>query len=255
MKIIKAGYEIIRPDTDGPEAKNAIYRLIEQAGRTCYKSEDRITPESAAKFVENVVKRGHEAMLEHAVMTVKFTVDRGVSHELVRHRVASFAQESTRYCNYSKDKFGNEITVIEPVFFRNIPEKEKKMCRQLLDDPESFKDKKLMDFLNNGTEDLHRRYARWYESCSYSEQNYFAMLELGATPEEARSVLPNSLKTEVIMTANMREWRHFFRLRAAGETEKPHPQMLEVAVPLLNQCRTQMPELFGDIHPMKEKEE
>ena len=255
MKIIKAGYEILRPDTDGPEAKNAIYRLIEQAGRTCYKSEDRITPESAAKFVENVVKRGHEAMLEHAVMTVRFTVDRGVSHELVRHRIASFAQESTRYCNYSKDKFGNEITVIEPVFFRDIPEEEKEKCRQLLDDHEAFSKKELMDFLDNKVTIRHRKYARWYESCSYSEQNYFTLLELGATPEEARSVLPNSLKTEVVMTANMREWRHFFRLRAAGETGKPHPQMLEVTVPLLNQCRMQMPELFGDIQPMEEKEE
>ena len=221
MKIIKAGYEIIRPDTDGPEAKNAIYRLIEQAGRTCYKSEDRITPESAAKFVENVVKRGHEAMLEHASMTVKFIVDRGVSHELVRHRLFSFAQESTRYCNYSADKFGNEITVIKPCF---------------------LVDGSIL-------------YADWFRAMQYAEKFYFTMLNDGSTPQEARSVLPNSLKTEVVVTGNMREWRHFFKLRAAGETGKPHPQMLEVAVPLLNQCRTQMPELFGDIHPMKEKEE
>ena len=117
MKIINAGYEIIRPNMDGLEARNAIYQLIEQAGRTCYKSEDNITPQSAAKFVQNIVKRGHEAMLEHASMTVKFILDRGVSHELVRHRLASFAQESTRYCNYSGDKFGNELTFIKPFFF------------------------------------------------------------------------------------------------------------------------------------------
>lgn len=117
MKIISPGYEIIRPHMDGPEARNAIYQLIEQAGRTCYKSEDAITPESAAAFVRKIVRNHHEAMLEHASMTVKFIVDRGVSHELVRHRLASFAQESTRYCNYSKNKFDGEVTFIRPFFF------------------------------------------------------------------------------------------------------------------------------------------
>lgn len=250
MKIIKAGYEIIRPNMDGPDAKNAIYRLIEQAGRTCYKSEDRITPESAAKFVENIVKRGHETMLEHAVMTVKFTVDRGVSHELVRHRLASFAQESTRYCNYSGDKFGNEITVIEPCFFKNvfknIPDKEYIRECVLREDWKTLNEA--------GLADDQWIYVLWAKACMESESDYFEMLKYGATPEEARSVLPNSLKTEVVMTANMREWRHFFKLRAAGETGKPHPQMLEVTVPLLNQCRMQMPELFGDIQPYKAPE-
>lgn len=213
MKIINAGYEIIRPHMDGPDARNVIYQLIEQAGRTCYKSEDKITPESAAKFVAGIVRRGHEAMLEHASMTVKFIVDRGVSHELVRHRLASFAQESTRYCNYSNDKFGNEITVIRPFFFKE------------------------------GTYE----YMTWKGACQDAEVRYMGLLREGVSPQQARSILPNSLKTEVIMTANMREWRHFFRLRAAGETGAPHPQMSEVAVPLFKEVRAYMPELFGDI--------
>ncbi|MBQ7535273.1 MAG: FAD-dependent thymidylate synthase [Stomatobaculum sp.] len=213
MKIINAGYEILRPHMDGPEARNAIYQLIEQAGRTCYKSESAITPESAAAFVQKIVKNHHEAMLEHASMTVKFIVDRGVSHELVRHRLASFAQESTRYCNYSKDKFDGEVTFIQPLFF----------------------------------EAGSVEYMVWKKMCQEAENTYLAMLQMNRTPQEARSVLPNSLKTEVIMTANMREWRHFFRLRTAGETGAPHPQMAEVAVPLLREVQAYLPELFGDI--------
>lgn len=218
MNIINAGYEILRPHMDGPEARNAIYQLIEQAGRTCYKSESSITPESAAAFVQKIVKNHHEAMLEHASMTVKFIVDRGVSHELVRHRLASFAQESTRYCNYSKDKFDGEVTFIRPFFFER-----------------------------GSTE-----YSCWEDMCQHAENVYLAMLQMNRTPQEARSVLPNSLKTEVIMTANMREWRHFFRLRAAGETGAPHPQMAEVAVPLLREVQAYMPELFGDIKASQE---
>lgn len=213
MNIIKPSYEILRPNPLGPETRDAIYQIIERAGRTCYKSEEKITPESAAKFVKGLVRRHHEAMLEHASMTVKFIVDRGVSHELVRHRIASFAQESTRYCNYSMDKFDGELTFIEPLFFEyGSPE-----------------------------------YVMWRDVCKVSEDAYLAMLQMNRTPQEARSVLPNSLKTEVVMTANMREWRHFFKLRAAGETGAPHPQMAEVAVPLLKEVQTCMPELFGDI--------
>lgn len=218
MKIINAGYEIIRPHMDGPEARNAIYQLIEQAGRTCYKSENSITPESAAAFIQKIVKNHHEAMLEHASMTVKFIVDRGVSHELVRHRLASFAQESTRYCNYSKEKFGQEITVIKPLY------------------------------LKEGTD----AYGVWKIAMIEAEHAYFDLLDDNCTPQQARCVLPNSLKTEVIMTANMREWRHFFRLRAAGETGAPHPQMSEVAVPLLKEVQAYMPELFGDIKAPKD---
>ena len=211
MKIIKAYAEIM--NKVDPECIDQMYQMMEKAGRTCYKSEDRITPESARKFVAGLIKRGHEAMIEHASMTVKFVVDRGVSHEIVRHRIASFAQESTRYCNYSQDKFGNEITFIQPCFWDE-------------------KDDLCVD---------------WRSAMRIAESHYFGLLEKGATPQEARSVLPNSLKTELIVTMNMREWRHFFKLRAAGVTGAPHPQMLEVAVPLLQRCQMLMPELFGDI--------
>lgn len=235
MKIIKAKAEILTPLLDQDVRK--IYESIERAGRTCYKSNGTGDP---GKFVKKIVENGHEAMIEHASMTVLFTVDRGVSHELVRHRLASFAQESTRYCNYSQNKFGKEITVIKPVFFGNIPTHE----------IEDFYNERPV--LRNVFEDKFPAAVNWYHSCLTAEAAYFKMLEEGCTPQEARSVLPNSLKTEVVMTANLREWRHFLKLRAAGVTGKPHPQMLEVAVPLLNALRERMPEVFGDIGPMRE---
>ena len=211
MKIINAKATILFLDSQ--RAIDEIYAKIETAGRTCYKSENNITSESSRKFAKHVVELGHEAMLEHASIMVRFVVDRGVSHEIVRHRLASFAQESTRYCNYSKDKFGNELTFIEPCF------------------------------LDEGSV----KYIYWEQDMKTAEQFYFVLLNEGATPQEARSVLPNSLKTEVIMTANIREWRHFFRLRAACETGMPHPQMLEVAVPLFQEMSAKLPELFYDI--------
>ncbi len=208
MKIINAGYEFITPIQG-----DVILKRIEQAGRVCYKSEDRITDESAIRFAKDIISRGHEALLEHCSFTVKFIVDRGVSHEIVRHRVASYCQESTRYCNYSKDKFGSEITVIKPLF------------------------------LKEGTTE----WAYWNDSCKCAEWSYFKMLECGFTPQEARAVLPNSLKTEVVMTANIREWRHFLKLRAANTTGKAHPQMLEVTIPLLKDLQKKIPVLFDDI--------
>lgn len=213
MKIIKAYAEIM--NKVDPECIDQMYQMMEKAGRTCYKSEDKITPESARKFVAGLVKCGHEAMIEHASMTVRFVVDRGVSHEIVRHRIASFAQESTRYCNYSQEKFGNELTFIEPCFWKDSEH-----------EPEM---------------------KAWKEMMSATEELYLAFLSEGVTPQEARCILPNSLKTELIVTMNMREWRHFFKLRAAGVTGAPHPQMLEVAVPLLQMCQKLMPEIFGDI--------
>ena len=207
MKTIKAYTQIIG-EINGHE----ILKKIEMVGRTCYKSEDKITEDSAEKFVANLIKRGHEAMLEHASFTVKFVVDRGVSHEIVRHRLASFAQESTRYCNYAKDGFGGEITFIEPCFWNDSSQ-----------------------------------YNAWRESVANAETDYFYLLNIGATPEQARAVLPNSLKTEVVMTANLREWRHFFNLRAANKTGKAHPQMLEVTRPLLKELKQLIPVVFDDI--------
>ena len=213
MKIINASTEILTPIT-GDEL-----RQIEYAGRTCYKSEDKITDDSAKKFVENLIKRGHEAMLEHSSLSVKFICDRGVSHELVRHRLASFAQESTRYCNYSKDKFGNELTFIKPCFFI---EKEDSIFRRA-------------------------DYELWRTAMAVAEDTYFQMIKYGCTPQEARSVLPNSIKTEIVMTANYREWRHFFWLRAAHKTGPAHPQMEELTVPLLYEVSGLIPVVFDDI--------
>lgn len=207
MKIIKPDAVFITP-VDG----EVILRRLEECGRVCYKSEDKITEGSAARFVAGIIKRGHEAVLEHCSVTVKFICDRGVSHEIVRHRMASYCQESTRYCNYSKDGFGNEITVIEPCYLK----------------PGS------------------KSYTLWKNLCSCAEQVYFSMLEDGCSPQEARAVLPNSLKTEVVMTANMREWRHFFKLRCAAAA---HPQMREVACLLLGRFQEKIPVIFDDIKP------
>ena len=208
MQAIKP-YTQIYKDFDGQK----VLQKIEAAARTCYKSEGKIQEGSAAKLVAGLIKSGHEAMLEHASVTVKFVVDRGISHELVRHRLASFAQESTRYCNYSKDDFGSEITFIIP------------------------------DYLEYKSEGWNI----WKESMKQAEDAYFKMLDFGLSPQQARAVLPNSLKTEVVMTANLREWRHFFKLRALGTTGKPHPQMLEVAVPLLEDMKNLIPVVLDDL--------
>ena len=215
MKIIKPTYEILTPVSEGGIKE---LQHIEKIGRVCYKSEDKITEdgESAKKFVKMLINRGHEAMLEHSCLSVKFIVDRGISHEIVRHRIASFAQESSRYCNYSKDKFGKEITVILPYFFDT----------------------------GMGTSSNSIVYNDWKIACENSEKKYFALLKNGATPQEARSVLPNSLKTEIVMTANYREWRNFFKLRTP---QSAHPQMREIAIPLLNELKTLIPIIFDDI--------
>lgn len=204
MKIINADVEILTP-LDG----QAVLRHIERCGRVCYKSEDKITENSATKFVAGIIKRGHEAVLEHFSITVKFVCDRGVSHEIVRHRLASYCQESTRYCNYSRDGFGGEITVIKPCYL----------------------------------EENSPAYFYWSAACRKAENAYFNILNFGCSPQEARAVLPNSLKTEVVMTANLREWRHFFKLRTAPAA---HPQMREVAWMLLKQMREMIPGVFDD---------
>lgn len=274
MRLIKPSFEIIeqKPGTDG------LLQHIERCGRTCYKSEDKITEKSAPKFVDMLVKRGHTAMVEHGTVyltldmssrnkyfkyctnkysnaistgeaeagtwigyvttnyrvllqegwlsdleyiteptkhirriTVKFVCDRGVSHEFVRHRVFSFAQESTRYCNYSKDKFGKECTFIIPCWL-GLPEGS-------VSSPEipTFRERHgdaVGIFLNN---------------LYWAEANYFDLLEQGWIAQQARAVLPNSLKTELIMTGTIAQWEGFFKLRDANDA---HPQARELAAPL-----------------------
>jgi len=210
MKVISPSFEIL-----AMEDAETILKRIEAAGRTCYKSEDKITPVSAEAFVRRIIKSGHHSVLEHVSATVRLTCDRGVSHEIVRHRLASYSQESTRYCNYGH---ANEITVIKPCFW---------------DENSSL-------------------YRKWYNQCSKAELVYLDMLKDGAQPQEARSVLPNSLKTEITITMNLREWRHFFKLRACGATGKPHPQMLEIAVPMLKDFQSKIPIIFDDLISMED---
>ena len=157
-----------------------------------------------------ILKSGHESVLEHEKITVRVICDRGVTHEIVRHRIASYSQESTRYCNYAKDKFGSELTFIKPCYF----------------------------------EEDDDRYTLWKNAMADAERSYFALIEAGAKPEEARGVLPNAVKTELMMTMNMREWRHFFRLRTAG---RAHPQMRELACMMLDGFKERFPVLFDDI--------
>ena len=206
MKIISATYEIMFI----PDMSDLLQR-IELAGRTCYKSEDRITDQSAREFVKRIMSSGHLSVIEHIFLTIKFIIDRGVSHELVRHRLASYSQESTRYANYSKNKFGNEITVIRPCFW----------------------------------EDTSPEYIEWKKSMEISEKVYLKLINMGARPEQARSVLPNSLKTEVVMTCNLREMRHVLALRCSNAA---HPQIREVMRPLLKDLHNRIPVIFDDIY-------
>lgn len=205
MNIIRPGYEIITPID-----YESVLRELERIGRVCYKSEDRITDSSAAEFLSRIVGSGHESVIEHSRLTVKFICDRGVSHEIVRHRIASYSQESTRYCNYMKDKFGSELSFIRPYFWNDDPEK----------------------------------YRIWEEAMQHIENSYNKLIECGAKPEQARSILPNSLKTEIVVTMNLRGWRNFFRLRTSG---RAHPQIREIAVPLLRELAEKMPVFFNDI--------
>ena len=212
MKIIEPKYEIL---TDISEGGIKELQQIERVARVCYKSEDKITPdgESAKKLVGFLVKQGHEAMLEHSQLSVLFTCDRGVANELVRHRIASFAQESTRYCNYSKEKFDYNITVIKPFYINKEQDK--------------------------------LAYNRWVASCESAERTYLWMLGNGYRPEQAHCVLPLCLKTEIVVTANYREWRNIFKLRTPVAA---HPQMRELMCPLLKELQSKIPVVFDDIY-------
>jgi thymidylate synthase (FAD) len=204
--------KIIEPYIEVPEINGAqLLRNIEKAGRVCYKSEAKITEDSYRGFIEMIMKSGHHSMFEHEKVTVRIICDRGVSHEIVRHRLAAYSQESTRYCNYAGDKYGNEITVIEPFFFKLDPD----------------------------------AYGWWKRACEEAECGYLYLLhQCDRSAQEARSVLPNSLKTEIVVTYNLREWRHFFNLRAA---KTAHPQMQQITIPLLLYFKGKLAPLYDDI--------
>lgn len=285
MKLIKPSFEI----WNQPAGLEGVYKQIERVGRVCYKSEDKITEDSAKPFVDRMIKSGHGAMLEHGTVymfmpigcdkhnyhvaqkyhnnkyskviirnehfllnkngyyittnlrvlvenewmddlkyicdltefhekriTVHFVCDRGVSHEFVRHRVMSFAQESTRYCNYSKDKFGNELTFIIPCWIKDLEEKSYLAHAEY----------------HHAKEDASKQ---WYDVCMNSEFVYEDLIRLGWKPQEARAVLPISLKTELVVTGFVSDWNHFFDLRARGTTGAPHPQAKELAEPLMKE--------------------
>ncbi len=199
MEILKP-YFVIEDEVQGEE----ILKKLETYARTCYKSEDKITADSAGPLIKKLIQRGHESILEHEKITVRVICDRGVSHEIVRHRIGSYTQESTRYCNYQS----RGIKVIKPFFFDR------------------------------------EKYRLWEETMATCESAYNKLIELGASPQEARSVLPNSLKTEIVITYNLREWRHFFKMRCS---KKAHPQMRQVAGPLLREFKKLVPIIFDDI--------
>lgn len=210
MQIIKP-YFIIEDKIDGDK----ILKNLERYGRTCYKSENKITETSAPDFIKMLLKGGHESVIEHEKITIRLICDRGVTHEIVRHRIASYSQESTRYCNYlPKGKVG-VMKIIEPFFFKNEAKK----------------------------------YNLWKKAMEETEKAYNKLIELGATPQEARTVLPNSLKTEIVITYNLREWRHFFKMRCSS---RAHPQMREITVPLLSEFQKQIPVIFDDFKIDKE---
>lgn len=217
MHLLKPSYEILTPID-----RAAILQRLELAGRTCYKSEDKITPDSASKFVGIICERNHESVLEHVSITVRFICDRGVSHELVRHRIASFSQESTRYVNYGK----KGIAFIIPPWVDFSP------ADLSADEVIEAADVDSMFFPKNV----------WLYSLACAENAYNTLVLAGWKPEQARGVLPNSLKTEVVMTANLREWRHIFKLRCAPAA---HPQMRELMLPLQMNLAAALPEVFS----------
>ena len=205
MKIIAPSYEIEK-GISGAE----ILHKLEKIGRVCYKSEGNISQDSAENFIRRIIKSGHESVIEHASVTVRIVCDRGVSHELVRHRIASYSQESTRYCNYAQDRFGSELAFIKPCFW----------------------------------EEGSEAYQVWVKEMASIETAYFELLQMGEEPQKARSILPNSLKTEIVATMNLRAWRNFFKLRTH---KSAHPQMREIALPLLQKFKKTIPIVFDDI--------
>jgi thymidylate synthase (FAD) len=203
MKVIEP--KVVIEDLD---TSFRILNILERAGRTCYQSEPS---GPAADFIRSkIMASGHESVIEHAKLTVRFITDRGVTHELVRHRLVSYSQESTRYCNYTKERFGGDVTFIRPCFWE---------------------------------EDSHGM-AMWKRGMEFAECLYNDIILGGGKPEQARSVLPNSTKTEIVATANLREWRHIFKLRTSN---RAHPQMRQVMVPLLAKVRELVPVIFDDL--------
>ncbi len=186
-----------------------IMKRIERACRTCYRSEGKITEDSYKKLIKNCITSGHESVLEHEKVTVRIYSDIGSYKDLTRHRFASFSVESTRYCSYDKDKYGNEIAIMNPVY---------------------IEDKEV--------------YEVWKKTMEGMEKGYMEMKRLGASTDMCREVLPHSTAGEYTMTANIREWKHILKLRT---NKRVHPSIRQVLIPLLKYFKEQMPEIFDDV--------
>lgn len=223
MKIIKP--KIIIEDLDYTK----IMKNIEKACRTCYRSEDKITEDSYKTLLKNCINRGHESVLEHEKITIQMICDIGVYKDLTRHRHASFSIESTRFCNYNKDKFDNQLHLIEPIFYeKSWTEANSQGSAMSVDEQKSY---------------------YWHDCMKNIEQTYNAMIELGSIPDEARMILPHSTAATVTMTANIREWKHILELRC---TKHAHPSVQQVMIPLLLYFKEKMPEIFNSIEYNKE---
>lgn len=216
MKIIDPSYEII---TSLPNDKTEFLKYLEKCGRVCYKSEDRITDTSAVDFIRGLIKSGHDSILEHVSITVKFHISRATSHQLVRHRMASHAQSSQRFCNYANGKFGKEITFVKPACFMNLFKKTP-------------------------------AYECWEECMSNAEKAYLYLINMGYKPQDAREVLPNSTATENIITANIREWRHIFKLRIAKNADAAIRYIMSK---LCRELKEKIAVVFDDIEVMDEE--
>lgn len=216
MLIVKP--QIFVEDYDGIK----IMKNIERACRTCYRSEGSITEDSYKNLLKNCINRGHESVLEHEKITVKMICDIGVYKDLTRHRFGSFSIESTRYCNYSKDKFNNNIKFIKPVFY-----------------DESWSQ---ANYEGSAMTESQLKSSLWYKCMEEIESNYMQMANIGCTPDELRMILPHSTASEVTMTCNIREWKHILSLRC---TNHAHPAIQQLLIPLLLKFKQDMPEIFS----------
>lgn len=214
INIIKPSIEFVKGESEEKMIKN-----IEKIARTCYKSEDKITETSGKLMIRSLLHNEHYPMFDHESITYKVICDRGVSHEIVRHRLGAYAQESTRYCNYASGKFDGKITVIDLATGFEYD-------------------------LNNEIDSM--KYLEWKAAMIDAADHYNKMIELGATSQEARSILPNSLKTEIVITYDITEWVHFLKLRFYGTTGKPHPQMIEISRMIKKDLETRYPFIFGE---------
>lgn len=224
MKIIKQSHQILDP-IDG----QAILKRIEYAGRTCYQSRELAAEGTAERFVKSIIASGHHSVLEHINLSVSFITDRGMTHQIVRHRLMAYSQESTK-CNYGKFRFGHELTFILPIEFYNAHDRT----------PGETEDQ----FNQRCSSTLRNQYISWHSSLVEIEKNYFKMLEDGASPLLARSLLPNCLKAELIVTGNIRSWRHFLFMRTAKDA---HPQIQALTKPLHEEFKGKIPMVFDEL--------